>query len=358
MSIRLGAIGVGAGLGRLTIRLCQEEGAEIVAGADVSRNARNGFETAFDAPAYEEYGEMLAAHDLDAVTIVTPHALHHEQAAACLDAGLHVHVEKPLTTTVADGVDLVERADAADCVLQVGYQRHFTPVYRELRRLVGAGRIGAVQAASCYLAQDWIDNQGGVWRSDPALSGGGQLVDSGSHLLDALLWTTDTTPGPVAAVVDRQGHDVDVNSAVAATLRGERPVTASIAVVGDGDEFEESLRIWGTEGQVAFDGTDLTVVENGRHYTADLQTLGWEEQNRRKLAAFLESVEGDHECAVPGSHGVRGGARSRDLGNDRRRRGTDRDGPVVGSLFNRWRRRDSRRETHRSRDTCVGVDSR
>ena len=325
MSLRLGAIGLG-GLGSIELGLYDEmDDVEIVAGADVSAGAREAFAEEYDAPAYEDHAEMLADRDLDAVSIVTPHTLHYEQAMDCFDAGADVFLEKPMVTGIENAADLVDAADERGRVLQVGYQRHFDPLFRELKRVVASGRIGEVHAANASLGQDWIEIQRGSWRTDPALSGGGQLYDSGSHLLDALLWTLDATPRRVAAVTDARGEDVDVNSALALTLDrvaeggdgpaegGDEPtdgglVTASVGVVGDGTngEPDEELVIWGTEGHVRYADGRLTVCEDGATYEGEVAgDRDFETLTRRKLADFVRAVEDGTEPSVSGAFGLR-----------------------------------------------------
>jgi predicted dehydrogenase len=301
----LSVAGIGLGdLGRLELSLLAErDDVELVGGADVSADAREAFAREQSVPTYEAYGELLAAEAPDLVTVATPHTLHHEQASAALAAGAHVHVEKPLVTQLADARDLIATAEEAGLVLAVGYQRHFDPRFRELRRLLDAGRIGRLHAASCHLEQRWIEWTREQWRSDPGLSGGGQLYDSGSHLLDALLWTTRATPTAVAATVDRRGHDVDVNSALAATLDrdGER-VTAAVGVTGDGvsvPDTGEALHLFGTEGAVAFDGDVLRVTEDGVTYEADLPEPEFETLTRRKLDNVVDAVAGEATLEIP-----------------------------------------------------------
>jgi len=313
MTVRLGAIGLG-GLGRIELGAYADlDGVEIAAGADISADARERFEAEHGAPAYEDCEAMLERRDLDAVNVVTPHTLHYEQATACLDAGADVFLEKPMVTGTENAVDLAATAEERGRVLAVGYQRHFDPVFRELKRTVESGRIGEVHAANAALGQDWIELQRGTWRTDPELSGGGQLYDSGSHLLDALLWTLDATPRSVAAVTDARGEAVDVNSALAAVLDRERgdggvdAVTASVGVVGDGTngEPDESLTIWGTDGHVRYADGGLTVFEDGATYEGrvdgdrDFETL-----TRRKLSDFVRAVETGEPPAVPGSFGL------------------------------------------------------
>lgn len=279
----------------------------IVAGSDVAPEARESFADEYDAPAYADYEAMLDAETLDAVTVVTPHTLHYEQTVACLDRGLDVLLEKPMVTETAHAVDLVRRAREADAVLQIGYQRHLHPGYRAARDAVTSGRIGDVHMAACYLAQDWISGTAGSWRVDPDLSGGGQLIDSGSHLLDALLWTTDSRAREVAAVMDDRDHAVDVNTALSATLDGPRgPITASVGISGDGTGFEESLVLWGTDGHLRFDHEGLTVVDgDGESETRQFDAGTYAEQTTEKVLAFLAAVRGERENPVPPEFGLR-----------------------------------------------------
>ena len=306
MSLSVGAIGLG-GLGHVQCQSCAEiDGVDVVAGADVAPDARDSFEEVFGVPTYESHEELLAEHDLDAALIVTPHTLHYEQTKTCLEAGVHVHLEKPMVTRVDHAVELIELGERRNLVLQVGYQRHFTHGYQEIKRVIEEGRIGDVHMVSCYLGQDWIRNQNGTWRSNPELSGGGQLIDSGSHLLDALLWTTVTVPRTVSALMEYREHDVDVNTAIAATLEGDGgPVMASIGITGDGTGFEEGLTIWGTDGHLTYGGGDLLVEEGGQiAYTASISGMGYQKETRVKLEAFFEAVRGERETAVPGEYGL------------------------------------------------------
>lgn len=311
MEVGMGIVGLG-GLGHVLLNIYEVmDGVDVVAGTDVSDGARRAFESAVDAPAYEDLRSLLAAHagDLDAMTIVTPHTLHYQQASACFDEGLDVLVEKPMVTDITHAVDLVRTAEERDLVLEVGYQRHFHPAFREIRRLVDGGRIGEVHAVNCYLGQDWIAPHQGTWRTNPDLSGGGQLYDTGSHLLDAMLWTTESEPETVSAEIEYAEPEVDVNSALAITLRGtERTVTASVGVNGDGVSMSptEGYVFWGTQGRLTYADDRLTVTENdGVTYAAEiLAGTDFETVTREKLEDFVAAVRGEREPTVPGEVGL------------------------------------------------------
>jgi predicted dehydrogenase len=310
--LRLGCVGLGD-LGRLELGLLDAlPDVDVVAGADPDGTARRRAAADRDADGdlatYESWEAMLDRERLDAVSVATPHALHHEQVAAALDRGLHVHVEKPLVTDLADARDLLARA-GDDRVLAVGYQRHFDPRFRELRRLLDAGRIGTPHMAVGHLEQFWIESNRDRWRGDPDLAGGGQLFDSGSHLLDAVLWCLRATPRSVAATVDRRGERVDVNAALSATLdRGGDRVTASLGVSGAGvtaPDTGESLRVLGTDGAVAFDGETLEVTEGGTTYAATPHDPGFEALTRAKLRNFVAAVRGEEPLEIPATDALK-----------------------------------------------------
>lgn len=316
MALRLAAIGLG-GLGGLELKQYAEmDGIEVVAGADIIEAVRNNFTATHQVPAYESYEELLDVHadELDAVNIVTPHTLHYEHAMACLQNGLHVFVEKPMVTDIDDGADLVRTANQRDLVLQVGYQRHFHPAFIEIKRLIDDGRIGEPHMVSTYLEQRWIEPFADRWRTNPELSGGGQLYDSGSHLIDSLLWTTGTEPVSVAAAMDFRDHDVDVNSSISALLEREdssKTVTASIGVSGDGQYGapEETLVIVGTDGKISYTedhGEKIRVVEaGGRSYTTEItEDVTQPPLTRKKLENFVGAVRGENEPAIPGEYGL------------------------------------------------------
>jgi predicted dehydrogenase len=311
MALRLAVLGVG-GLGYLQLEIYdQMPEITVVGAADVSADARDLFESEFEAPAYEGHEQLLAEHadDLDAVAIVTPHTLHYEQARAALERGLGVLVEKPMVTDVAHAVHLCELAERNDAVLQVGYQRHAHPAFREIRRVIATGRIGDLHMVNCHLGQDWVRPHRNTWRTDPELSGGGQLYDTGSHLLDALLWTTDGDPASVLATMEYDAPGVDVNTAMSVELRrDDESVLASVGLTGNGVSVEpyEGYFFWGTEGRLAFvDGTISVAERDAVTYSTEVtRDTDFHSLTSRMIRNFVAAVEGSEASAVPGEHGL------------------------------------------------------
>src|SRR3989449_1286808 len=129
--IKVGVIGVGS-LGQHHARVFAElAGARLVGVADVDRARAIAIAGRHGCRAVTDYHELLS--DVEAVSVVTPTLLHHVIARACLAAGRHVLVEKPLAATVEEARDLVAAASDHDVTLQVGHIERFNATFRATR---------------------------------------------------------------------------------------------------------------------------------------------------------------------------------------------------------------------------------
>ena len=159
-----------------------------------------GFEN--DVPTFSHHREMLSAVQPDAVVISTPHTLHFEQIMDSLDADCHVHTEKPMVCTVDHAKQVIDKIEETEKHLMIGYQRHLQSAYVYCRNVVQNGELGKANFVTAHQCQNWYRNQQGKWRQSLSLSGGGQLNDSGSHLIDILLWILEASPSEVYAMMD------------------------------------------------------------------------------------------------------------------------------------------------------------
>jgi predicted dehydrogenase len=130
--------------------------------------------------------ELLAA-GLDGIVIATPSALHAEQAIAALEAGVAVFCQKPLGRTESETAAVVDAARRADLLLGVDLSYRETAVAQAVRREVATGALGPVHAVDLVFHNAYGPDK--AWFQDPALSGGGCVIDLGIHLVDLVLWT-------------------------------------------------------------------------------------------------------------------------------------------------------------------------
>ncbi len=121
--VKVGVIGVGY-LGKFHAeKYASLPESELVGIADTNAEAGRRVSEQFGVPAYESYRELL--EKVDAVSIVVPTDLHHAIALECLNRGVDVLVEKPMTTTVEEADDLITAAGAGNRILQVGHLERF-----------------------------------------------------------------------------------------------------------------------------------------------------------------------------------------------------------------------------------------
>ena len=142
--IRMGVIGVG-NMGRHHTRiLSQFKDIELVGVSDL--NVERGLDIAsqYRTRFFENYLELLP--HLDAVCIAVPTKLHHQVGKACLQAGVHVLLEKPIAASLAEAESLVNAAADAKRILQVGHIERFNPAFVELVKVAQSEEILAVEA--------------------------------------------------------------------------------------------------------------------------------------------------------------------------------------------------------------------
>jgi predicted dehydrogenase len=186
---KLGFLGTGW-IGRHRMEAIHKSGeAEVAAIADVCReNAEAAAQIAPGATVVESFDALLEL-GLDGVVIATPSAAHSSQAVRALDSGLAVFCQKPLGRSAREARMVVDAARAADRLLSVDFSYRFTDGIQKMYNLVQSGDLGRVYAADLVFHNAYGPDKD--WFYDAELSGGGCLMDLGSHLIDLALWFFD-----------------------------------------------------------------------------------------------------------------------------------------------------------------------
>ena len=140
----------------------------------------------------------LATDEIAAAIIATPPSLHARVGLPLLDAGVNLLVEKPFAISARDARTMVETAAKTGACLAVGHICRFMFLYRWIKAVLDAGLLGNIERVEVregvnhHSLRQGAGIKGAGWNSpgywDPAMSGGGVLMDAGPHVLDALLW--------------------------------------------------------------------------------------------------------------------------------------------------------------------------
>ncbi|MBW3560978.1 MAG: Gfo/Idh/MocA family oxidoreductase [Actinobacteria bacterium] len=267
--VRIGVIGTGWWATQFHVPgLISYEDAEVVALADPDADRLRAAGDAFGVERlYEDHRGLLDAADVDGVVVAVPHAFHYDIAAAALDAGKHVMLEKPMTLVAEEAWDLVDRAERYHRHLVIGYTHQFTRSARRAREIVRSGRLGELRLISGLFAsmvesylrgspEDYADVFGfpvtgpdASTYSDPTVSGGGQGQTQVTHTMAMMFWVTGLRPVEVFARM--ANHDLAVDLVDAITYRCEGGALGTMASIGSlrpGQTAQQQLRYFGSEG--------------------------------------------------------------------------------------------------------------
>jgi predicted dehydrogenase len=202
--------------------VCEPSGAAYEAAAELFDEA--GIAPPPNVPDLARLLEQYAGR-LDAAFIVTPHAFHHDQTAACMEAGLDVLLEKPMVMNAAEARSLMAVRDRTGRLLVVAFPGSLSPRIRAAVSMLRGGALGRLLTISGVVWQGWGPGTVGTWRQQPEVSGGGFLFDTGAHMLNTVVDLAGEDFAEVAAYLDNQGRPVETLGAVIGRLRSGPLVT-------------------------------------------------------------------------------------------------------------------------------------
>jgi predicted dehydrogenase len=269
--------------------------------------------------------DLLALPGLDGVIVSTTPNVHHQQARAALEAGMHVLVEKPMTFTVAEAQELVDVAAQKRLQLLISCPWHFTSHGIQARRLIQSGALGEIKMISVLMTNPidkllrginttpthglenvYVEPCKGSY-NDPAIAGGGQIYCQVSHAAAYLSFLTDLRPAEVFARLDSDGCGNDIYDALTITL--ENGALVSLASTGATPLCERNyevrvfgsrailqLELWrGTMSLIGFDGhrKDFPPLLENQIYPSQAPALN-----------FVDVILRKHPNGSPGELGL------------------------------------------------------
>jgi predicted dehydrogenase len=179
---------VGCGLiGRKRAQLLGDNRLVVAVDADL-RRAQALAELQRGAAASTDWWASVDRDDVDAVLVCTPHDLLAPVAIAAAAAGKHVLVEKPGARNAAELAPLAEVARQAAVTVKVGFNHRFHPAFRRAREYVDAGDVGDLMFVRARYGHGGRVGYDREWRANPDISGGGELLDQGMHVIDLSRW--------------------------------------------------------------------------------------------------------------------------------------------------------------------------
>lgn len=259
----------------------------------LAANAGMGYATS-------DAARIFADPQIDAVIISTLNASLAPLAFAAIRAGKHVLVEKPGAISVAEVDELIAAADASRVCVRVGFNHRFHPALQKAHELFASGALGRLMFLRGRYGHGGRVGYDREWRADAKLSGGGELMDQGVHIIDLAGWFL----GDFAGI---DGHaatyfwDMPVDDNAFLSLRTASGQTAWLHVSCTEWKNLFSLEIYGRNAKLHIEGLGGSYgVERLTHYRmlpemGPPETTAWEfprgdDSWRLEIAEFIDDI--------------------------------------------------------------------
>jgi predicted dehydrogenase len=263
-TIRVGVIGAQFGARVHVPALRKVPGVQVVAlcGSDIQRTRQVAGPLSIPG-AYDNYRDLLASGDIDAVTIAAPPYLHHNMVLTACEHGIHILCEKPIARNAAEARDMVRMARETGVAHAVAYMRRYEPVRQKVKELVESGFLGQLHSISVIAYRSTLADQNArkfSWMMERE-KGGGVAATIGSHFVDTLRWWFGEIHGVCGAVStaiesrptsggDMRLVDADDNTAFVLRFASGAIGSVSISYTAATDVGEEIV-MSGSEGMLA-----------------------------------------------------------------------------------------------------------
>jgi predicted dehydrogenase len=187
LMLRIGIVGCGL-IGQKRAKAAIAEGHTVSIVADLDRKRAESLAALAGKPRVAASWQEVTASDVDAVVVATTHDMLAPISLAAIEAGKHVLVEKPAARTAAEVAPVVAAARKRGVIVKVGFNHRFHPAMLKARQLVDEGAIGPLLYIRGRYGHGGRVGYEKEWRCMPQVSGGGELIDQGSHLIDLSRW--------------------------------------------------------------------------------------------------------------------------------------------------------------------------
>ncbi len=228
-------------------------GGKLVACADTRLARAETLAKKVNAEAYDTWQALIERKDIDAVVIATLHDSLAEITLAAVESGKHVLVEKPAARNPAELAPVIAAAKKLTRKVHVGFNHRYHRALQKAKQIIDSGAIGDlmfIRARYGHGARVGYDKE---WRSDPKLSGGGELIDQGPHVIDLSRWFMGEF-----TEVDGYAHtyywDMPVDDNAFLTLKTAKKQVAFLQVSCTEWKNTFSMEIYGKTGKLDLNG--------------------------------------------------------------------------------------------------------
>jgi predicted dehydrogenase len=254
--IRWGVIGSGGIAKRRTIPegIIQAGHAKLTSVYDINAEVNASVANEFNAKAVNSIHDLIDS-GIDAVYIASPANMHMKHAIACAKSKKHVFCEKPLGLTIDEAQAMINICKHEGVLLGTGLMMRFLTQHQEALKMIQEGLLGKPVYGRAQLSC-WYPPIENAWRQEPALGGGGSLMDMGSHCIDLLEMFFGKVKS-VSCFINNSVHEYKSEDSAVVSLFFENGAMASVDTffcIPD-NSSKNILELYGSKGSILAKGT-------------------------------------------------------------------------------------------------------
>ncbi|MFM9278222.1 Gfo/Idh/MocA family protein [Paenibacillus jiagnxiensis] len=279
------------------------DGAVLAGIADDNAARGKQFAETFGTQLYTDYHELLQ-QDIEGVIVTSENVNHKEHVIAAAKAGKHVLCEKPLATNVEDALEMIEVCRQHGVILQTAFPVRYNSSIVRAKEMIDEGGIGRILAMR---GTNRGQNPGG-WFVEPALSGGGAVMDHTVHVVDIMRWFTGYEVKEVYAEIDTHFSDTPIDDCGILTMEFEHGIFATLDCSWSRNKTfptwgDVTLEIVGSEGTISIDALDQKLhVHTDQH--GYRHSFWGDDMDEGLIAGFVRAIR-EGKAPITGEDGMR-----------------------------------------------------
>ncbi|MEM1545001.1 MAG: Gfo/Idh/MocA family oxidoreductase [Candidatus Methanomethylicia archaeon] len=277
MSLRVGVIGVGY-WGQNHVRVLKQlDNIEALSICDLNTETARLVAKKYQVKWYTDFEEMIKREKLDAVTICTPTSTHSNIAVKVIELGVHVFIEKPMTSTIEEAIMVVDKANEAGVKIMVGFIERFNPAVQISKKLIRQGKIGKLILSSAKRVSAYPIRIVDV----------DVIKDYGIHEIDVARYLYEKEPSIIFAAAGKLIHRLEDHANILMLYNSGE--SAFIETNWLTPKKIRKLTLTGTNGIIDLDyiTQEIIIQDSNDRYIFEHE---WEEPLSNELKQFINSI--------------------------------------------------------------------
>ena len=203
---------------------------------------------------YSDWRDLVGNNDIDLVIVATPNNLIYEVSIECIKANKHLLVEKPAGISSKEVSSLIQIADKKNVKIHAGFNHRFHPSIIKAKEILNENKLGELMFIRGLYGHGGRLGYENEWRANPQISGGGEIIDQGCHLIDLSRWMFKSEFKKIHSSAKTYFWDMEVEDNGFMILETENNQTAFLHVSCTEWKNMFSLEIYGKIGKIKING--------------------------------------------------------------------------------------------------------